>query len=422
MSGTPDPSTAADLLLRAAWVCPISAPPLREGWVALTAGLIVAVGHGAAAPDARETRDLGDVVLLPGLVNAHTHLELSWLRGRVPPAADFLTWVARLMDQRRSLEQPGDPVTHEPMTVALAEMAATGTVAVGDISNALVSPPALAASGLPAVVFHELLGFRTTDGRAAVEAARARHAGLASDTVRLTLAPHAPFSVSPELFRAIRDAVADEAAPRTSVHVGESSDEVRLLVDGDGPWRTRLVELGAWRENWRAPGRRPADYLCDLGVLGPGTLAVHGVQLSDAELDRLAEVGATLVTCPRSNRWVGVGDPPVARFLASGVRLAMGTDSLASAPDLNVFGELAALRRLSPDASARRLLAAATKGGAEALGLGDQLGTLEPGKRGALVAVRVAIGLTDPEEALLTGVVAADIEPVATGSYHGAVR
>lgn len=359
---------------------------------------------------------------MPALVNAHTHLELSWLGGRIPPATDFMTWVAALMATRRSLEQPGDPATAAPMAAAIASMRATGTVAVGDISNALVSPAALAASGMSAVVFHELLGFRTTEGRAAVEMARARHAGLATDTVRLTLAPHAPFSVSPELFTSIRDAVADAPAPRTSVHVGESPEEVRLLVDGDGPWRTRLVELDAWRDDWRAPGCRPGDYLCDLGVIGPGTLAVHGVQLSDAELVRLAELGATLVTCPRSNRWVGVGDPPLARFLAAGVRLAVGTDSLASVPDLNVFSELAELRRLAPDVASRRLLAAATIGGAEALGLCEEFGSLEPGKRGAMLAVRVAPGAADPEEALVAGVSAPDIEWVTADGYHGASR
>jgi cytosine/adenosine deaminase-related metal-dependent hydrolase len=180
-----------------------------------------------------------------------------------------------------------------------------------------------------------------------------------------------------------------------------------------------LLELGAWRIGWRAPGCGPGDYVCELGLVDAGTLVVHGVQLTDAELGRLAAAGATLVTCPRSNRWVGVGDPPVARFLASGVALALGTDSLASAPDLNLFGELAALRRLAPEVPARRLLAVATDGGARALGLAGDIGTITPGKRAALIAVDIAAGTADPEEALLAGISIDRVRWVAHGGYHG---
>lgn len=409
----------ADTLLRAAWVCPVTAPPLADGWVSVLDGRIVAVGAGHDAPQARRVEDLGDVALLPGLVNAHTHLELSWLRGRVPPGPDFLSWVSGLMRARTAPEQPGDPATDDPARAAIAEMRATGTVAVGDIANALVSPALLADAGMPAVVFHELIGFRVTDGTRHVEQARARHAGLVSPDVRVAVAPHAPFSVSRELFVAIRDAAAADTPPLSSVHVGESPEEVALLTTGDGPWRDRLVALGAWRDDWTPPGCGPGDYLCDLGVIDRGTLVVHGVQLTDAELARIAATGATLVTCPRSNTWVGVGAPPIARFLASGVRLAVGTDSLASAPDLNLFAELAEMRTLAPEAPARRLLAAATEGGAQALGLGDELGAIAPGRRAALVAVRVPRGTRDPEEAMLQGIEPARIRPWTAASGEG---
>lgn len=400
----------ADTLLRAAWVCPVAAPPLRAGWVAVHDGRITAVGAGHDAPPAARVEDLGDAVLLPGLVNAHTHLELSWLRGRVPPGPDFLTWVGGLMRARAAPEQPGDPATEAPCRAAIAEMRATGTVAVGDIANALISPALLAEAGMPGVVFHELIGFRVTDGARHVEQARMRHAGQASPGVRVVLAPHAPFSVSRELFAAIRDAASAMTPPLTSVHAGESPEEVTLLTTGNGPWRERLVALNAWRDDWTPPGCGAGDYLCDLGVIGAGTLVVHGVQFTDGELARIAGTGATLVTCPRSNAWVGVGAPPIARFLASGVRLAIGTDSLASAPDLNLFAELAELRRLAPEAPARRLLAAATVGGAEALGLGADFGTIETGRRAELVVVDTA-GVADPEEAVLQGLDATRVRP-----------
>ncbi len=400
----------ADTLLRAAWVCPVATPPLKDGWVAVRAGRVTGVGAGHDAPAAARVEHLGDVAVLPGLVNAHTHLELSWLKGRVPPGPDFLTWVGGLMRARSAPEQPGDPATDDPARAAIAEMRATGTVAVGDIANALISPALLAEAGMPAVVFHELIGFRVTDGARHVEQARARHAGVASPNVRVAVAPHAPFSVSRELFTAIRDAAAAQTPPLTSVHAGESPEETALLTTGHGPWRERLVALNAWRDDWTPPGCGAGDYLCDLGVIGAGTLVVHGVQFTDRELARIAGTGATLVTCPRSNTWVGVGAPPIARFLASGVRLAIGTDSLASAPDLNVFAELAELRRLAPEAPARRLLAAATVGGAEALGLGADFGTIEVGRRAELVVVDAA-GVADPEEAMVQGLDATRVRP-----------
>jgi cytosine/adenosine deaminase-related metal-dependent hydrolase len=210
--------------------------------------------------------------------------------------------------------------------------------------------------------------------------------------------------VSPRLFRQIHEAVSREPAARTSVHVGESAEEVELLAHGTGPWRALLEALGAWDEQWEPPGTTPVGYLDALGVLGSQTVAVHGVQLTASDLGILAARGSTLVTCPRSNRHVGVGDPPVTRFYESGVRVAIGTDSLASAPDLSLWPELHALRVLAPDVPARRLLDSATRQGAEALGFGADFGTIEPGRRAALIAVDVPAGVNDVEEYLVSGI------------------
>jgi 5-methylthioadenosine/S-adenosylhomocysteine deaminase len=136
-------------------------------------------------------------------------------------------------------------------------------------------------------------------------------------------------------------------------------------------------------------------------------LAVHGVYFTDAELARLAAAGATLVTCPRSNRWTGAGVPPVERFYASGVRVAVGTDSLASVDDLNLFAELAEVRRLAPGVPAARILESATLAGAVALGFDSELGSITPGKRAQLLAVRLPAGVADVEEYLLSGAIEA---------------
>jgi cytosine/adenosine deaminase-related metal-dependent hydrolase len=162
--------------------------------------------------------------------------------------------------------------------------------------------------------------------------------------------------------------------------------------------------MAAWNRDWEVPQSGPVTYLDRMSFWDSRTLAVHGVQLSDIELGLLAARDATLVTCPRSNIHVGVGAPPVARFFKSGVRIAIGTDSLASVQDLNLFAEVAEVHRLAPEVPPSRVLASATTNGAVALGLGHQFGTLEAGKRAALVAVSVPAGTVDVEQYLVSGI------------------
>jgi cytosine/adenosine deaminase-related metal-dependent hydrolase len=156
--------------------------------------------------------------------------------------------------------------------------------------------------------------------------------------------------------------------------------------------------------DWTPPRLGPVEYLDSLGMLDHRTLVVHGVQLETTALERLAVIGCTLVTCPRSNQWVGVGVPPIERFYASGVRVAIGTDSLASVSDLNLFAELQTMRWLAPAVPARRLLESATIAGATALGLDADLGTIEAGKRAELIAVAVPADAIDVEEYLVSGI------------------
>jgi cytosine/adenosine deaminase-related metal-dependent hydrolase len=171
--------------------------------------------------------------------------------------------------------------------------------------------------------------------------------------------------------------------------------------------------VDVWRRDWVAPACDPAEYLSRLGYVRPGLLAVHATHLPASALDRLRAAGAVVVTCPRSNAWVGGGLPPVARFYAAGVPVAVGTDSLASVPTLNMFDELAELRRVAPEVAAASLLESATRIGARALGLGREYGTLEHGRRAELVAVTIPAGVTDVEEYLVSGVPPAAVRPLA---------
>lgn len=384
---------------RAAWVLPIALPPVRDGWVAVADGRITALGGPSSTPPSTpRTTDLGSRAILPGLVNAHTHLELSWMAGQVAPSSSMPAWAAQLMTLRAAVRDEPVPPTAD----AVRNARAAGTSLVGDVTNTLGAYAPLVDSGLSAAVFRELLGFNAEAPERLVEEALAQLAAVSpSDRFRPTLAPHAPYSVSPDLFKAI--AAAAGSGP-LSVHLAESAEEVQFLRDGTGAWRELLGRLGAWNGRWTPPGCGPVEYLDRLGLVSNLLIAVHCVQATGDELRRLGAAGATVVTCPRSNRWTGAGTPPIERFYASGVRVAVGTDSLASVEDLSVFSELAELHRLAPAVPAARLLESATRCGAQALGFERDFGTLEPGKRADLIAVRVPPGTEDVEEYLVGGI------------------
>jgi cytosine/adenosine deaminase-related metal-dependent hydrolase len=310
-----------------------------------------------------------------------------------------------MRERLQSSDGRDETVVRAAMAGALAEMKASGTGLVGDISNSLDHLDLLEPSGLAGVVFHELIKFRATDPERFVRDAERRIGTVqVGSEWRVALAPHAPYSVSPAVFAALRDTRGTSHAMRMSVHVSESSDEVEFIQRGRGGWPDLLKRFGAWDPEWRAPGCSPIEYLDRLRFWDDRTLAVHAAQASAGDLALLASRGTMLVTCPRSNRWVGAGDPPVAAFYESGVSVAVGTDSLSSVDDLNLFSELAALHRLAPVVEPGRLLRSATLNGAAALGFDGAFGAIEPGKRDALLAVSIPPGTADVEQYLVSGI------------------
>jgi aminodeoxyfutalosine deaminase len=406
---------------RSTWLVPIASPPVRNGWVATKDGRVVAVGDSRVPPPpscAREAVvELGDTALMPALVNAHTHLELSWLRGRVKPADSFIVWVGKMMTLRRTAREAHDGEHHRTaMAAALAEMKASGTGVVGDVSNTLEGMERLAASGLAGVVFHEVIGFNAPDAAALVASARALAASARPGPHwRVVLAPHAPYSVSPDVFDAITFARGSGRRDVTCVHVAESPEEVEFIRTGGGRWKQLLQLIGAWNPGWQVPRCSPVEYLDRLLFWDARTMAVHAVQATREDLALLKRRGTTLVTCPRSNAFVGVGHPPIAAFYAAGVDVAVGTDSLSSVDDLNLFRELAVMHRLAPGVPAGRLLDSATRVGARALGLEGEFGVLAPGARASILGVSVPVGTADVEQYLVSGIPPERIRWVESG-------
>ncbi len=376
---------------------PIEGPPIKRGRVAVEGGRVAWVGapEDAGEPEG-ERVDLGEGVLLPGLVNAHCHLELSWLAGRVPLPAEFVPWIVALVEARAAeTPEAAGAATRDAIRV----LEETGTVGVGDVSNTLNHLDLLGASKLEAVVFCELLGWNPA---AAPEVLRRVDQRIDSTgwrpapNVEIRLAAHAPHSVAPELFKALR-----QRGGIAALHLAESPTESRFLRGGDEEW-AGFLEKRAGDVPFVPPGVSPVRYMADLGVLHPGLVAAHCVHVDAGDRRILARAGVHVAVCPRSNRNLGVGIPSVPDLLADGVSLCLGTDSLASSPSLDLLDDAAALRREFPSVGAAALVAMATAGGAEALGFAD-LGSIAPGKRAAFAFAPTSGPIADPLEFLLSG-------------------
>jgi Cytosine deaminase and related metal-dependent hydrolases len=369
----------------------MAGPALADAAVVVDgADTIVAVGPRAEIKSAfaslPEERAQG--TLLPGLVNAHTHVELSVLSGRVRGGEGLPAWAMQVGREAAAFspEQRCDAARR----AALAAVAA-GTAAVGDVGNTLLAVPALASAGLAGVFFHELLGSReAATGDALADAEREHREFVETSPWPANLArvpaPHALYSAGPDLLRRIFAAAAGVRHP-TSIHVAEGEDEIQLLRDGTGRWAEILamlqVPLGS-----RTPGLGPLAFLESLGAFAGERppLLVHMVCASAEDIALARKHRAPVVLCPRSNLHIGGRLPDVRAFLAAGLALALGSDGLGSSPDLSLWGEMAALASHFPDIAPEIWLRAATAGGAAALGLAP-LGVLAPGKRPGIIDV-----------------------------------
>jgi cytosine/adenosine deaminase-related metal-dependent hydrolase len=356
------------------------------------------VGRGGdpGAPDA-PIRDLGPGILLPGLVNAHCLLELSHLAGQLDGGRGFVPWVEEVVASRGLFTEEA---VRGATARAIREIEERGTVAVGDVSNGLGHLDLLAASRLSAVVFLELLAWDPAKAEATLAWAEERASAAAGSLRRglaVRLAAHAPHSVSPALLRAL----VERGGPG-AIHLAESPDETAFLRDGTGAWPAFLEKRGLGHVAFSPPGASPVRHLDGLGALHPRLVAAHGVQVDAVDRETLARRGVHVVLCPRSNRALGVGTADVPALLDAGVRLALGTDSLASAPSLDVLDDAVLLHRQFPALDPVSILRMATLGGAEALGL-DDLGAIAPGKRAALAFAAAEAPPADPAGFLLSG-------------------
>ncbi len=390
---------------RARWLLPISGPPIENGTIEVGDGLITDVSGRADSA----AEDLGDVAILPALVNCHTHLEFSDCAAPLSPAAPFTAWIRQVVAHRHSRSESPQTL----ITRGLTEATRAGTGLLGEIATSDEPiPPAYAQPGFAgSVIFREILGFLPEQIATQLEIARNHITaiGQASATepittsrVRAGLSPHAPYSVHPDLFRATVELARQQRVP-VAMHLAETEAELELLETGGGLFREMLEQFGIWRDDILPRGSRPLDYLRELAAVDHA-LVVHGNWLSDEEIDFIARhPNLTVVYCPRTHAFFGHPPHPWHKLLAAGANVALGTDSRASNPDLSLWGEMQYLHQQFPDVAPELLLELGTLRGARALGLADKCGSLEVGKRADLAVVALPqCGAGVPWSSLLT--------------------
>jgi aminodeoxyfutalosine deaminase len=391
-------SQAPQVRLRVRYLFTAEGPPLRDAVVVLAGSRIAAIESSRTGQSAI---DLGNIAILPGFVNAHTHLEFSDLTAPLgSPGIPFAEWIRLVVAYRRSRLEA------ERQTASLAglrESSRFGTTSVGEIATAGWPIEAFFpnSDNVPeATVFLEALGLRTERIESAMSAAREHFALAAKHGVRIGMSPHAPYSVHPDLVRQLAGLSSVAGVP-LAMHLAESSEEMELLQTGGGPLRDLLVEFDAWNPNAIRRQSRPLDYLQILAS-AHRSLVIHGNYLADDEIAFVSEHSErmAIIYCPRTHAYFGRAPYPLAKLLQSGALVALGTDSRASNPDLKLLEEMRAVH--ARDAvDPQRIVEMATINGAKALGRDDETGSIAPGKRADLALVRLADNPTDDPYELL---------------------
>lgn len=415
-------------ILRARWVLPITAPPLEEGEVVIEEGKIVEVRQQSNLP-ASDCLDFGDAVIMPGLVNVHTHLDYTLMRGLLEDIA-FFPWI-RELTLRKSVLTEEDWLASAAW--GAAEAIAGGVTSIGDCTDSGAAQVGASTFGLRGTIYQEVFGIDNTHSVETIledlktKVIRHKEASQGS-RLQIGISPHAPYTVRPELMLALQEYAASENLP-ICIHAAESRAEAQLILSGSGVIAEMFERRGI---EWTPPAKSTVAYLAELGILDTKTLLVHGVQVSASDRHIARQTGFSWAHCPKSNAKLGNGVAPLG-LLADlppapnpdwknlpPARIGLGTDGVASNNTMDMFEEMRfavlmqrAARQNFAALNAQTMLEMATLGGAVALGIQDKVGSLEPAKAADICVVQLQdlhnIPFYDPYNALVYAARASDV-------------
>ena len=387
---TPVPRTFS---LRARYLLTMQGPVLENGLVTIRDGWITGV-NDSDPPE--PVLDLGDVILMPGLVNAHTHLEFSDLSAPLPAGDNFADWIRAVIGYRQQQrnepsEASGDSTAQVQATIERGQQESiqAGVTTVGEISTVPGSHRWYQQSSTQTVLFQEILGLDPEQIPERLQTAQQHLANRPPEASPLTvgLSPHAPYSMHRDLFEQTCQLAKQKQVP-CALHLAESREELQLLESATGPLQEMLESLGVWNPTAITRGLTPLDYLQSMSEL-PRSLIIHGNFLTAAEINFLGQQSdrMSLIYCPRTYSHFQNANYPLSAMLEQGVVVALGTDSRATNPDLNLLAEMQHVAQSHPTIDPELIVQMGTMQGAQALGLANLCGTIEPGKRADLITI-----------------------------------
>jgi aminodeoxyfutalosine deaminase len=333
-----------------------------------------------------EVIDWGSAVILPGLVNAHAHLELTALQNQLTQFRSFTDWISQLIEKRRLWIK--EDFLNSVRAGAEASLS-SGTTLVGDVTASGWGCDGGCGAGLRRVAFEEATALSPANLDSALSQLQERLNRPVPDPLLVHgISPHAPYSVSPELYRRLADLSRDQGL-LLATHIAETQSEIQFLQAGTGDFHEFLLRFGVLPEEWRPPQLAPIPYLDSLGVLGSSTVLIHCNYLDQDSMNRILMTGSSVVYCPRSHDFFGHETHPVRQLLDLGINVALGTDSLASNGSLSMLDEMRHLFRTRKDLTSDEIFRAATLNGAIALHFGGILGLLRRGYWADLTVLEV---------------------------------
>jgi len=373
-------------ILSADWILPVSSAPVKNGSIVFDDEKILYIGSYVESvqtfPNAIKA-DLPGKVIIPGLVNPHTHLDFSLYKDQLVMQKDetMFDWIKRVVDLQ--------PVTTIEMRKAgaiegIKEMQEEKIALIGDIVHDPFSAELLEKEKFQGVCFHELSGFLPDKAKGLFLEARETVNRLSghSENFAHYMAPHSPYAVSEELLKLIA-----QERQRTCFHLAESQDEVTFLKQGEPRMQKIMENLGKWDDNWQAPGCSPVRYFAALGLLHEKSIAVHMVHVEEKDYAILQATKPNICLCPRSNVWLNNGLPPAEAYLALGLNVCLATDGLGSNHDLSMLNEMRFFKKQFPKVDAATVLSMGTLNGAKALGMNKHFGALEVGRLNRMTLV-----------------------------------